>query len=71
MRKLLYLFAFLFLGANFTSCTPETIADEIIEQACCDEGEDIPPPPRDATSEACCDEGEDIPPPPRGNVTGG
>jgi hypothetical protein len=45
MRKLAYLFALLLIGANYTSCTPEQIADEVESQACCDEGEHIPPPP--------------------------
>lgn len=45
MKKLLYLFALLFIGANYTSCTPESIADEVQEQACCDENGHIPPPP--------------------------
>ncbi|WP_186826733.1 hypothetical protein [Psychroserpens burtonensis] len=45
MRKLAYLIVLLFIGANYTSCTPEQIADEIAPQACCDDGEHIPPPP--------------------------
>ncbi|WP_299278391.1 hypothetical protein [uncultured Psychroserpens sp.] len=58
MRKLAYLLALLFIGANYTSCTPENIIDEIAPQACCDEEGTIPPPP---------------PPPPPGDdgVTGG
>ena len=35
----------LVLNACFFSCTPEHISDEIEVQACCDEGEHIPPPP--------------------------
>ncbi|WP_323787915.1 hypothetical protein [Psychroserpens sp.] len=45
MRKLAYLFALLFIGVNYTSCTPENIVDKVESQACCDEGEHIPPPP--------------------------
>ena len=45
MKKLIYLFAFLCIGLNLASCTPEAINGEATEQACCDEGEDIPPPP--------------------------
>lgn len=45
MRTLAYLFALLFIGANYTSCTPENIIDKVEAQACCDEGEHIPPPP--------------------------
>nr|WP_321237546.1 hypothetical protein [uncultured Psychroserpens sp.] len=55
MRKLAYLLALLFIGANFTSCTPENITDAVNEQACCDGEGTIPPPP----------------PPPPGGGTGG
>jgi len=45
MKKLTYLLALLFITVYYTSCTPESVADEIEAQACCDEGEHIPPPP--------------------------
>lgn len=35
----------LFIGANFTSCTPENIVDQVNEQACCGDDEEILPPP--------------------------
>ena len=58
MKKLLYLFTLLFIGANYTSCTPESISDQAQEQACCGDDEEILPPP---------------PPPPAGDndVSGG
>ena len=34
-----------FLNGAFFSCTPEAIADEIEEQACCDGTGEIDPPP--------------------------
>lgn len=45
MKKLIYLFTVLFIGASFNSCTPESITEQVKEQACCGEGEEIPPPP--------------------------
>ena len=45
MKKLAYLFTLLFFGIYFTSCTPESIADEVEAQACCGESGEIPPPP--------------------------
>jgi hypothetical protein len=45
MKKIIYLFALLFIGANYTSCTPENILDQVNEQACCDDESTIPPPP--------------------------
>ncbi|WP_435412703.1 hypothetical protein [Psychroserpens mesophilus] len=45
MRKLAFLFALLCIGANYTSCTPEQIADGVESQACCGESGEIPPPP--------------------------
>jgi len=56
MKKITYMFLLLFIGANFTSCTPENIVDEIMEpQSCCGETGEIPPPP----------------PPPPGDEVGG
>ncbi len=45
MKKLLYIIALFFIGVNFSSCTPDEIVNELEPQACCDEGEHIPPPP--------------------------
>lgn len=57
MKRLIYLFALLFITINFSSCNPESLVDEAAPQACCGEGGEIPPPPP--------------PPPPGGGVTGG
>lgn len=35
----------LFIATNYTSCTPESIADKVQEQACCGDDEEILPPP--------------------------
>ncbi|MFT5245005.1 MAG: hypothetical protein ACI8QQ_002953 [Psychroserpens sp.] len=56
MKKNIYLLALLFIGANCLSCTPESIVDQVSEQACCGETGEIPPPP---------------PPPPPGDEVGG
>ncbi|WP_188606596.1 hypothetical protein [Aquaticitalea lipolytica] len=47
MRKFLYVFVALLLGANFVSCTPTSITENSdVPQACCgEEGEILPPPP--------------------------
>lgn len=34
----------------FFSCNPESLTEDVVPQACCDEGEDIPPPPPDPTN---------------------
>lgn len=42
MKKTLYILTFLFLGANFMACTPDTVTDEsdIIESTWGEDGED-------------------------------
>jgi hypothetical protein len=45
MKKVIYLFVLLCIGANHTSCTPENMLDQAQEQACCDGEGTIPPPP--------------------------
>ncbi len=47
MKTILYVFVFLFIGANFTSCAPESVTDvyQTEEPECCGDGGNIPPPP--------------------------
>ena len=46
MKKIHIILFTVFLNFAFYSCTPEEIVEELnIPQACCGEGEDIPPPP--------------------------
>jgi len=56
MKTVFYIMVVLFMGVNFTSCTPESITNDVVTpQACCDGESPIPPPP---------------PPPPPGGGTG-
>lgn len=51
MKTILYVFVCLFIGANFTSCTPQDAIEnpqsinETDMPECCGDGGDIPPPP--------------------------
>ncbi|WP_188373868.1 hypothetical protein [Winogradskyella haliclonae] len=45
MKKVIYLFAILFIALNFSSCNPESLTDEVAQQACCDGSGEIDPPP--------------------------
>lgn len=45
MKKTSLIILTVILNTSLFSCTPETIADEVQEQACCDEQGHIPPPP--------------------------
>lgn len=46
MKSILYIIIVLFMGANITSCTPESIIEDVTgPQACCDGESSIPPPP--------------------------
>jgi hypothetical protein len=56
MKKLSIILFAVVLNMAFFSCNPERITDDIVPQACCGEGEEIPPPP---------------PPPPPAPGTGG
>jgi hypothetical protein len=44
MKKVLYLFTLLFMAINIFSCNPESMADEVELQACCDGNGEIEPP---------------------------
>lgn len=55
MKKISIILFTVFLNMAFFSCNPESITEDVVPQACCNEGEDIPPPPP--------------PPPPGGDVT--
>lgn len=59
MKKLFLIILTGLLNFGFFSCTPETLADEVITpQACCGEDGELPPPPPP-------------PPPSEDDVTGG
>ncbi|WP_303318583.1 hypothetical protein Q4Q34_04550 [Flavivirga abyssicola] len=49
MKTILYVLVFLFIGANFTSCTPQGMTETDVHQTdppeCCGDGGNIPPPP--------------------------
>lgn len=44
MKKLYLIFFTVFLNMALFSCNPESIVDEVVPQACCGEGGEIPPP---------------------------
>ncbi|NMH87650.1 hypothetical protein [Flavivirga algicola] len=52
MKTILYVFIYLFIGANLTSCTPQDVSETGTYQTeeepdCCGDGGNIPPPPPD------------------------
>ncbi|SDH29651.1 hypothetical protein [Winogradskyella thalassocola] len=44
MKKLSLIIFTVFLNMALFSCNPESIVDEVIPQACCGDGGEIPPP---------------------------
>ena len=45
MKKITLLLLAIIFNTIVFSCEPESIADKVNPQACCGEGEEIPPPP--------------------------
>jgi hypothetical protein len=49
MKKLSIIMFTVFLNVAFFSCNPESIIDEVVPQACCGDGGELPPPPPPST----------------------
>ncbi|WP_271855389.1 hypothetical protein [Patiriisocius marinus] len=45
MKKLAFIMVTVFLNTALFSCTPNSIVENSIEQACCDGEDNKPPPP--------------------------
>jgi hypothetical protein len=56
MKKLSIILFTVVLNMVFFSCNPESLVEDVKEQACCGEGAEIPPP---------------LPPPPGEDLIGG